>query len=72
MNKLLEIISKNNDFTTAQLAAMLNESEKDVARQLKDPKGVDGFIGPTTQNGGRGAGYLGPTSFWCEELWRDD
>ncbi|MBQ9892961.1 MAG: RagB/SusD family nutrient uptake outer membrane protein [Bacteroidales bacterium] len=40
--------------------------------QLKDPKGVDGFIGPTTQNGGRGAGYLGPTSFWCEELWRDD
>ena len=38
MNKLLEIISKNNDFTTAQLAAMLNESEKDVARQLKDLK----------------------------------
>ena len=38
MNKLLEIISKNNDFTTAQLAAMLNESEKEVKRQLQDLK----------------------------------
>ena len=38
MNKLLEIISKNNEFTTAQLAVMLNESEKDVKRQLKDLK----------------------------------
>lgn len=40
--------------------------------QLKDPKGVDGFIGPTTQNGGRGAGYLGPTAYWVDELWRSD
>ena len=38
MNKLLEIISKNNEFTTAQLAVMLNESEKEVKRQLKDLK----------------------------------
>ena len=38
MNKLLEIISKNNDFTTAQLATMLNESEKEVKRQLQDLK----------------------------------
>ena len=40
--------------------------------QLKDPDGVDGFIGPTTQNGGRGAGYLGPTSYWVNELWSSD
>lgn len=38
MNKLLDIISKNNDFTTAQLAAMLNESESEVKRQLQDMK----------------------------------
>lgn len=38
MNKLLDIISKNNDFTTAQLAAMLNEPESEVQRQLKDLK----------------------------------
>lgn len=43
-----------------------------VYYQLKDPDGVDGFIGPTTQNGGRGAGYLGPTTYWVDELWRSD
>lgn len=43
-----------------------------VYYQLKDPDGVDGFIGPTTQNGGRGAGYLGPTAYWVDELWRSD
>ncbi|OUN76025.1 hypothetical protein B5G09_11835 [Alistipes sp. An54] len=43
-----------------------------VYYQLKDPDGVEGFIGPTTQNGGRGAGYLGPTTYWADELWRSD
>ena len=36
MNKLLDIISKNNDFTTAQLAAMLNKSEDEIKAQIKE------------------------------------
>ncbi|MGV8091596.1 MAG: RagB/SusD family nutrient uptake outer membrane protein [Mangrovibacterium sp.] len=40
--------------------------------QLKDPKGVNGFIGPTTQNCGRGAGYLGPTDYFTNTIWLSD
>ena len=36
MSKLLELISKNNDFTTAQLAAMLGKSEDDIRNELYD------------------------------------
>ena len=36
MNKLLDMISKNNDFTTAQLAAMLNKSEDEIKAQIKE------------------------------------
>ena len=36
MNKLLELISKNNDFTTAQLAAMLNKSEDEIKTEIKE------------------------------------
>jgi len=40
--------------------------------QLKDPDGVDGFIGPTTQNCGRGAAYLGPTDYFATTIWLSD
>jgi hypothetical protein len=43
-----------------------------VYYSLKDPKGVNGFIGPTTKNGGRGAGYLGPTDYFVNGLWTSD
>ena len=34
MNKLLDILSRNGDFTTAQIAAMLGESEEAVKAQI--------------------------------------
>lgn len=40
--------------------------------QLQDPDGKNGFIGPTTQNGGRGAGYLGPTDYFAYDVWEND
>ena len=38
MSKLLELISKNNDFTIAQLAAMLDKSEQDIKSEIQDLK----------------------------------
>lgn len=38
MNKLLELLSENAEFTTAQLAAMLGESEESVINQIADYK----------------------------------
>lgn len=43
-----------------------------VYYQIKDPNGAYAFIGPTTQNGGRGAGYLGPTDYFVNGLWASD
>lgn len=43
-----------------------------VYYQIKDPNGAFAFIGPTTQNGGRGAGYLGPTDYFVKGLWSGD
>lgn len=38
MSKLLEIISRNSEFTTAQLASMLGQSEEEVKQQIQDYK----------------------------------
>ncbi len=38
MNKLLDLLSRNADFTTAQLASMLGESEDAVKQQIADYK----------------------------------
>lgn len=40
--------------------------------QLKDPDGVNLFIGPTTQNGGRGIGWFGPTPYVIDSIWEND
>jgi hypothetical protein len=40
--------------------------------ELKDAGGNYVFIGPTTQNGGRGAGYLGPTDYFMNDIWLSD
>lgn len=40
--------------------------------EMKDPDGEYAFIGPTTQNGGRGAAYLGPTDYFVTDLWLSD
>ena len=42
MNKLLELISKNNDFTPAQLASMLNRSEDEIKNEIRklENKGI--------------------------------
>lgn len=39
---------------------------------IKDPKGVSGFIGPTSQNYGRGAGTAGTTTYWAKTIWESD
>lgn len=39
---------------------------------LTDPKGVAGFIGPTTQNGGRGVGFFRPTPYLRSQIWLSD
>lgn len=39
---------------------------------IKDPNKVNGFIGPTSQNFGRGAGYAGPTEYWAKTIWESD
>lgn len=36
MNKLLEILSTNSDFTIEELALMLNKSEDEIKAQIKD------------------------------------
>lgn len=38
MNKLLDILSRNADFTTEQLAAMLGESEDEIKAQIQSYK----------------------------------
>ncbi len=38
MNKLLEILSRNADFTTEQLAAMLGQTEDEVKAQIQEYK----------------------------------
>lgn len=42
MNKLLELLSENANFTTAQLAAMLGETEENIEKQIEEytQKGV--------------------------------
>ncbi len=39
---------------------------------MKDPNGKAAFIGPTSQNGGRGAAYLGPTDHFKTTIWLND
>ncbi len=48
MNKLLEILNKSADFTTAQLAAMLGESEADVKKQIEEYKEQGIILGSNT------------------------
>ncbi len=38
MDKLLELINQNSEFTTAQLAAMLGESEESITNKIKNYK----------------------------------
>ncbi len=47
MNKLLNLLSQNADFTTAQLASMLGESEEAVREQIETYK-KQGIIKGTT------------------------
>ncbi len=47
MNKLLNILSRNAEFTTAQLAAMLGESEEAVKASIEEYK-AQGIIKGTT------------------------
>src|SRR5690606_28893666 len=39
---------------------------------ILDPDGVNGFIGPTTQNGGRGAGEVKGTDHFYNTIWESD
>ena len=39
---------------------------------LKDPDGVNGFVGPTSKNGGRGIGNVRPTDHYIYEIWQSD
>lgn len=39
---------------------------------IPDPDGVVGFIGPTTQNGGRGAGEVKGTDYFYYTIWESD
>lgn len=48
MNKLLELLSKNADFTTAQLASMLGESEESINAQIEAYKAKGVIKGSTT------------------------
>ena len=47
MNKLLEILSRNADFSASQLASMLGESEESVRNQIESLK-QQGIIKGTT------------------------
>ncbi len=47
MNKLLEILSRNADFTTEQLAAMTGVSEDEVKAQIQDYKDKGIILGTT-------------------------
>ncbi|HCA56001.1 MAG: Lrp/AsnC family transcriptional regulator [Clostridia bacterium] len=48
MNKLLELLSRNAEFTTAQLATMLGQSEDEVKKQIADYKEQGIIKGSTT------------------------
>ena len=48
MNKLLELLSRNADFTTAQLAAMLGQTEEEVISRIKEDKEKGIIKGTTT------------------------
>ena len=48
MNKLLEILSRNADFTAEQLAAMTGVSEEEVKAQIQDYKDKGIIKGTTT------------------------
>ena len=48
MNKLLELLSRNADFTTAQLAAMLGQTEEEVISRIKEYKEKGIIKGTTT------------------------
>ena len=48
MNKLLELLSRNADFTTAQLAAMLGQTEEEVISRIKVYKEKGIIKGTTT------------------------
>lgn len=48
MNKLLELLSRNADFTTAQLATMLGVTEDEVKKQIADYKEKGIIMGSTT------------------------
>src|SRR5690606_32792487 len=37
-----------------------------------DPDGVNAFIGPTTQNGGRSGGYISPVNHIKYDIWKDN
>jgi hypothetical protein len=39
---------------------------------IPDPDGLVGFIGPTTQNGGRGAGEVKGTDYFYQTIWQSD
>ena len=47
MNKLLEILSRNAEFTTEQLAAMTGVSEDEVKAQIQDYKDKGIILGTT-------------------------
>lgn len=40
--------------------------------QLKDDDGVNLFIGPSTQYGGRGIGFMAPTEYFLNKIWEND
>ena len=48
MNKLLDILSRNADFTTEQLAAMLGLTEDEVRKQIADYKEKGIIMGSNT------------------------
>ena len=48
MNKLLELLSRNADFTTAQLASMLGQTEEEVISRIKEYKEKGIIKGTTT------------------------
>ncbi len=39
---------------------------------IKDPDGISGFIGPTSQNCGRPVGLMGATKYWETTIWESD
>lgn len=42
-----------------------------VYRTIQGPDGVNLFLGPTTQNGGRGIGWFAPSDFLLDDVWAD-